>query len=350
MKTRLLFLLISALLVTACSNNDHPIVTTFAGNGTLGFANGDAKSAAFSNPMGVAVDSSGNVYVADSRNNLIRKITPDGIVSTLAGSGKQGARDGRGAAASFFFPTALATDANGNVFVADTHNSLIRKITPEGTVTTFAGKPTKIINDIKDTAGMDHPSGIAVDKNGNVFVSDLNKDFIKKVTPTGKVSIIAGNGDRGKKDGKGALASFYLPTGLTLDDNGDLYVCDSYNNMIRKIRPDGSVITLAGRSKKGSKDGKDTTASFWHPNAVTVDKNGNLYVADMGNNEIRKITPGGVVTTFAGAKTHGAGNGRVTEATFYQPYGIATDKAGNIYVADYQNNLIRKISFQTSIF
>ncbi|HTD40675.1 MAG TPA: NHL repeat-containing protein [Mucilaginibacter sp.] len=345
MKTNVLFLFISAFLIVACNNDKHPIVTTIAGNGILGFADGDAKSASFSNPMGVAVDSSGNVYVADSRNNLIRKITPDGKVSTLAGSGKQGSADGKGTAASFFFPTALATDVIGNVFVADTHNSLIRKITPDGTVTTFAGKPTKLINDIKDTAGMDHPSGIAVDKSGNVFVSDLNKDFIKKITLTGKVSILAGNGERGKKDGKGSMASFYLPAGLTLDDKGNLYVCDSYNNMIRKITPDGMVLTIAGRSKKGSKDGKDTAASFWHPNAVTVDKAGNLYVADMGNNKIRKITPDGMVTTFAGSNIHGAGNGHVTETSFYQPYGIATDKAGNLYIADYQNNLIRKISF-----
>jgi sugar lactone lactonase YvrE len=343
MKICLPLLLFLAVLLTACNHNNRPVVTTLAGNGVLGFANGDAKSASFSNPMGVAVDSSGNVYVADSRNNLIRKVTPDGTVSTFAGSGKQGSADGKGVAASFFFPTALATDTEGNVYVADTHNSRIRKITPDGMVSTFAGKPTKLINDIKDTAGMDHPSGIAVDKNGNVFVSDLNKDFIKKVTPDGKVSIIAGNGDRGKKNGKGGAASFYLPVGLAVDGNDNLYVCDSYNNMIRKITPDGTVTTIAGRSKKGSKDGKDTTASFWHPNSLIVDKSGNVYVADMGNNKIRKITPDGIVTTFAGSDKHGAGNGGIKEASFYQPYGIASDKNGNLYVADYQNNLIRKI-------
>ena len=345
MKVSIPILLFSVVLFVACNLGRRPVVTTYAGNGVLGFANGDAKSASFSNPMGVAVDSSGNVYVADSRNNLIRKITPDGTVSTFAGSGKQGSADGKGTAASFFFPTALAADTKGNVYVADTHNSLIRKITPDGVVATFAGKPTKLINDVRDTAGMDHPSGIAVDKNGNVFVSDLNKDFIKKVTPRGKVTIIAGSGDRGKKDGKGGAASFFLPVGLAVDDNDNLYVCDSYNNMIRKITPGGIVTTVAGRSKKGSKDGKDTTASFWHPNSLTVDKNGNLYVADMGNNKIRKITPGGTVTTFAGSDQHGAGNGPIKEASFYQPYGIASDKDGNLFVADYQNNLIRKIAF-----
>ena len=345
MKASLLFLLISAFLIIACNNDKRPVVTTFAGNGTLGFANGDAKSASFSNPMGVAVDSSGNVYVADSRNNLIRKITPDGTVSSFAGSGKQGSADGKGANASFFFPTALATDVNGNVFVADTHNSLIRKITPDGTVTTFAGKPTKIINDIKDTAGMDHPSGIAVDKSGNVFVSDLNKDFIKKITPAGKVSIIAGNGGMGKKDGRGNEATFYLPAGIALDARDNLYVCDSYNNMIRKISPAGMVTTIAGRSKRGSRDGKDTTASFWHPNGIAVDKADNVYVADMGNNKIRKITPGGEVTTFAGSDMAGSANGQVHAALFYHPYGVVLDKAGNLYVADYQNNLVRKISF-----
>ena len=344
MKFSLSVLLFSTLLFIDCNYANRPVVTTYAGSGALGFANGDAKSASFSNPMGVAVDSSGNVYVADSRNNLIRKITPDGAVSTFAGSGKQGAEDGNSNAASFFFPTALATDMKGNVYVADTHNSRIRKITPDGTVSTFAGKPTKLINDIKDTAGMDHPSGIAVDKRGNVFISDLNKDLIKKITPSGKVSIIAGNGDRGKKDGKANSASFYLPVGLAVDGSGNLYVCDSYNNMIRKITPGGTVSTIAGRSKKGSKDGKDTTASFWHPNSLTIDKRGNVYVADMGNNKIRKITPNGTVTTLAGSDRHGAGNGPIKEASFYQPYGIASDKEGNLYVADYQNNLIRKIA------
>lgn len=343
MKISLRVLLFSAFLFAAC-NESSPVVTTYAGNGVLGFANGGARSASFSNPMGVTVDSSGNVYVADSRNNLIRKITPNGAVSTFAGSGKQGSADGKGIAASFFFPTALATDTKGNVYVADTQNSLIRKITPDGMVGTFAGKPTKLINDIRDTAGMDHPSGIAVDKSGNVFVSDLNKDLIKKITPNGKVTIVAGNGARGKTDGKASLASFYLPVGLALDGNDNLYVCDSYNNMIRKIAPDGTVTTIAGRSKKGSKDGKDTTASFWHPNSLTVDKNGNVYVADMGNNKIRKITPDGTVTTFTGSNKPGAVNGPLKAASFYQPYGIASDKDGDLYIADYQNNLIRKIS------
>lgn len=345
MRTSLLLLLIPAFLTISCNMDRRPAVTTVAGNGTLGFANGDAKSASFSNPMGVAVDSSGNVFVADSRNNLIRKITPDGTVSTLAGSGKQGAADGKGAAASFFFPTALATDVNGNLYVADTQNSRIRKITADGMVSTIAGKPTKLINDMKDTSGMDHPSGIAVDKKGNVFVSDLNKDLIKKITPSGKVSIIAGTGARGKKNGKADMASFYLPTGLAVDDKDNLYLCDSYNNMIRKISAGGIVTLIAGRSKKGSKDGKDTTASFWHPNSIAVDKAGNLYVADMDNNKIRKITPDGMVTTFAGTDSHGSANGYITQASFYQPYGITSDKAGNLYIADYQNNLIRKISF-----
>ena len=114
--------------------------------------------------------------------------------------------------------------------------------------------------------------------------------------------------------------------------------------MIRKIASDGTVTTIAGMSRKGSKDGKDTTASFWHPNSLTVDRNGNVYVADMGNNKIRKIAPDGTVTTFAGSDQHGAGNGSIKEASFYQPYGIAADKEGNLYVADYQNNLIRKIT------
>jgi len=322
------------------------MVSTFAGSGSPGAVNGKAEDASFSNLMDVAADSAGNIYVADSRNNLIRKVSADGSVTTLAGSGEQGSGDGKGPAASFFFPAALAADANGTVYVADTHNSMIRKISPDGTVTTIAGRLTPDVAKYRDTViKLDNPYGIAVDKAGNVFVADWERDMIKKISPDGKVTAFAGNSEKGAKDGQGSAATFFLPEGLALDAAGNLYVADCYNNMIRKITPEGLVSTFAGNTVKGSKDGKGKAASFSHPDGLAVDRAGNVYVADVGNNKIRKITPDGMVSTIAGDGTRGGVNGPGKTASFYRPFGITIDKAGNLYVADYQNNLIRKISF-----
>ena len=341
-----LILLLAGTVITACNNKKGTTVSTFAGNGRLGAENGAAEKASFSNLMDLAADSAGNIYVADSRNNLIRKVSPDGMVTTLAGSGKQGSEDGKGKSASFFFPAALTADARGVVYVADTHNSMIRKITPDGTVTTIAGRITPEIAKYRDTViKLDNPYGIAVDDKGNVFVADWERDMIKKISPDGKVTAFAGNGEKGAKDGQGSAATFYLPEGLAVDHAGNLYVADCYNNMIRKITPDGLVSTFAGHVLKGANDGKGKAASFSHPDGLAADTAGNVYVADVGNNKIRKITPAGVVTTIAGTGIRGGANGPGKTASFYRPFGVTVDKAGNIYIADYQNNLIRKISF-----
>ncbi len=335
------------LLFTACNNkNKYPAVTTFAGSGAMGSVNGKGTGASFANMMAVTADDSGNLYVADSHNNLIRKITADGIVITLAGSGLEGSVDGKADSATFFNPGGVAVDKKGNVYVADTHNSLIRKISADGFVSTFAGhRIYKSIPGTDSTIRFDNPSGIAVDTEGNLYVSDWANDLIRKISPTGVITNLAGNGDRGSKDGVGASASFYLPGGLTTDSAGNIFVADTYNNMIRKISPQGVVTTLAGNTHPGSANGKGTAASFAHPAGVAIDAEGNLFVADAGNNKIRKVSPDGMVTTLAGNGIRGATNGQDTTVSFNKPMGIATDKSGNIYVADYQNNLIRKISF-----
>jgi len=344
MNKNLLFLFSAVAFFMACNQNKNIEVTTYAGSGAIGANNGKAGDASFSNLMGLAIDSAGNIYVADSRNNLIRKVSADGEVTTLAGSGSQGAADGKGNAASFFFPAALAVDAHGVVYVADTHNSMIRKITPDGNVTTLAGRPdTGTMKHPGAITRFDNPSGIAVDKDGNVFVSDWDKDQIKKISPDGKVSVFAGTGDRGLKDGPADSASFYLPEGIALDQKGNLYVADTYNNRIRKITPGGMVSTLAGKTKKGSANGKGAAASFSHPDGVAVDRNGNVYVADVGNNKIRKITPDGTVSDYAGTGRRGSDNGQLNKASFYRPFGVIIDKGGSLYVADYQNNMVRRI-------
>ncbi len=345
---RNLLLLLALVVITACTKKSNsPQVTTFAGNGTMSFADGNATDASFSNLMGLAADSAGNIYVADSRNNRIRKISSDGTVTTIAGSGKDGSTDGKGASASFFFPVAVAAGANGNVYVADTHNSLIRKIAPDRMVTTLLGRNQPVKKDLSDSLQkLDNPYGIAVDKDGTIYFTDWAKDLVCKISPDGKLSEIAGDGSPGAEDGVGHSASFYLPEGIAVDEKGTLYVADCYNNMVRKISSNGTVTTLAGKAGKhntGSKDGKGAAASFNHPCGIAVDKKGNVYVADVGNNKIRKITPDGTVSTFAGTGKRGAANGDVKAASFNRPFGVAVDGAGNVYIADYQNNLVRKI-------
>jgi len=329
------------------TGKDYPIVYPFAGTGNMGSANGYRTKASFSNLMGVAADDQGNLYLADSRNNMIRKIDAKGMVTTLAGSGIAGSTDGKGDTASFFFPAAVAVDKQGFVYVADTHNNLIRKISPDGFVTTLAGRrlyPT-IPGVDKTEMRLDNPDGIAVDRSGNIYVSDWANDVIRKISSDGKIWHLIGNGERGAKDGPDSLSSFYLPGGITVDTAGNIYLADTYNNMIRKILPSGVVTTLAGKIRKGRDNGKGAEASFFHPAGITIDKQGNLFVADVGNNLIRKISPDGRVNVFAGSGKRGAVNGRDTVASFYRPYGVTTDNKGNLYVADYLNNQIRRISY-----
>jgi streptogramin lyase len=332
------------------------VVTTVAGTGTTyGDMNGVGSAARFKYPTGVAVDSAGNVYVADTYNNQIRKITPAGSVSTLAGSGTPGDIDGSGAAASFYYPRGIAVDANGNVYVTEfllqpfgpAVANNIRKITPAGVVSIFAGGPGNP-GDVDGTgtaAGFALPSAVAVDSAGNVYVADTGNCQIRKITPAGVVSTLAGS-TAGHADGTGASASFNNPSGVAVDTSGNVYVADTSNNEIRKITPAGVVSTFAGSTTQGDADGTGASASFNGPSGVAVDSAGNVYVADSGNNEIRMITPDGVVRTLAGGSAPGNLNGIGAAASFQNPTGIAVDSAGNLYVADQANHVIRKITPQ----
>ena len=321
------------------------IVSTFAGSGTAGAINGTGMAASFNNPSGVAVDASGNVYVADLNNNKIRKITSTGIVSTFAGSGSAGAVDGTGATASFNSPNGLAVDASSNIYVTDFNNFKIRKITSTGIVSTFAGSGA--IGAIDGTAGVasfNYIFGATVDASSNVYIADAGNNKIRKITSTGVVSTFAGSNSIGAIDGTGVSASFKTPNGLAVDASGNIYVADQGNNKIRKITPTGLVSTFAGSGTLGAIDGTGTTASFNIPSGLAVDLSGNLYIADAGNNKIRKITPTGVVSTFAGSGSYGADNGTGIAASFNQPIGVAIDASGNVYIAEQGNHKIRKIT------
>jgi sugar lactone lactonase YvrE len=321
----------------------EPVVTTLAGSANPDFADGNGAEARFKNPSGVAVDESGHVYVGDVRNNRIRKISPGGIVSTIAGE-REGAADGVGTQASLKRPMGLAVDANGNIYVADAGNHLIRKITPAGVVTTLAGsgKPEFADGD-GVSASFSSPSWVALDKNVNLYVSDFNNNRIRKITPSGVVTTLAGSETAGYADGQGTAAQFKGPSGIAVDGIGNIYVGDRGNNRIRKISPSGVVTTLAGSETAGYADGQGKAAKFNNPTSLAVDGIGNLYVADNGNNRIRKITPSGTVTTLAGSGNTGAEDGYGTAASFKGPWGIAVDAIGTVYVADQQNHKIRKI-------
>lgn len=321
------------------------VVTTLAGSGVQGYQDGTGTAASFNLPAGVAVDGSGNSYVAEDGGNKIRKITPSGVVTTFAGSNAHGSADGTGTAASFFDPIGVAVDGAGNVYVADANNHKIRKITPGCVVTTFAGSGAQGSADGTATAAsFNSPFGVAVEGGGTVYVADTFNNKIRKITPGGVVTTLAGSGVPGNEDGTGTVASFTHPSSVAVDGSGNVYVADFGANKIRKITSGGVVTTFAGSGGQGSADGAGAAASFYFPSGVALDGGGNVYVADYYNNKIRKISPGGVVTTLAGSGAQGSADGTGTAATFDYPEAVALDSAGNVYVADRLNNKIRKIT------
>jgi sugar lactone lactonase YvrE len=336
-------------------------VTTLAGSDTYGSTDGTGTTARFLNPTGVAVDSSGNVYVADRNNNKIRKIDSSGVVSTLAGSGysgnndgissvfalssvtgltmdssetiyaisgrkivkaargftasilagsdTSGSVDGDGTAARFYSPKGIAIDSVGNLYVTD--STKVRKVTPSGTVTTFA-------------SGFSSLCGIAVDASGTVYVADDGARKILKVSATGSVSTLAGSGIYGSTDGTSSKASFNIPRGVAVDGAGNVYVTD--DDCIRKIDVSGTVITFAGSISTGSEDGVGTAASFTNPNGIIVDSSGNIFVQDYYGESLRMITPGGTVSTIC--------KYIVSDSYRYYPSTLFLSSSGILYAVD----------------
>jgi streptogramin lyase len=328
------------------------MVTTLAGKaGSAGSTDGTGVAARFDSPEGIACDDFANLYVADAHNCTIRQITPDGKVTTLAGKARaEGSADGRGAAARFFAPSGITRDIDGNLYVTDYLNSTIRKITLAGKVTTLAGKagtPGSI--DGKGAAArFTNPLGIIDDSAGNLYVTDDNANTIRKITPAGEVTTLAGKaGSAGSADGSGAAARFNDPAGMAIDAAGNLYVTDYLNDTIRKVTPAGEVTTLAGQAGlAGIADGMGAAARFAGPTGITRDSDGNLYVSDLDGQTIRKITPAGEVTTVAGqAGSAGSTDGRGAAARFNGPIVGARDAAGSLYISDYNNDTIRKITW-----
>ncbi len=324
--------------------------TTLAGSAAQGSANGATNLAQFQNPGGVAMDSSGNIFVADTGNDIIRKITPNGTVSTFAGSpGIVGSVDGN--SALFNAPQSVAVDSSGNVYVTDTGNFTIRKITSTGTVSTLAGLAGNAgsADGMGTNAAFYEPEGVTVDGSGNVFVADTWNHTIRRITPAGLVSTIAGSaGNFGGTNATGTNALFYEPQGVAVDSSDNVFVADTGNNVIREIAANGVVTTLAGSfGNFGYTNATSTNALFNSPRGISRDSSGNLYVADYLNNVIRKITSAGMVTTVAGSPgIMGSADGIGTNALFFGAQGVTVNPTNSnfIYVADTGNSTIRQLT------
>jgi sugar lactone lactonase YvrE len=325
------------------------VVSTLAGTaGSSGSAVGAGSAARFNSPADVAVDSSGSVYAADTDNDTVRMITPAGVVTTLAGqAGVSGSNDGSGSAL-FNHPAGIAVDGAGNAYVADTNNNTIRKLViASGAVTTLAGQPgiAGSADGSGTAASFNGPSGIAVDTALNLYVADTLNHTIRKITTAGVVTTIAGAaGLSGTVDATGSAARFHGPQGLVLDASGNLFIADTNNNAIRKlVASTGVVTTVTGLTGSiGSADGPSSQAQFHFPSGIGIDAAGNLYVADTDNQTLRKIALSGAVSTLAGlAGTSGSADGTGTAARFDFPTGVALNNAGNVYLADTNNHTIR---------
>lgn len=356
-KIQYTFTIFLLAFIVISGHSQSPSIVTVAGiPDSTGLDNGDRFESTFSRPHGIALDeNSGNIYIADRLNNVIRKMTPEGIVSTFAGSGNPGMIDGVGSQAAFNDPWDVEVDSKGNIYVADRLNNAIRKITPAGIVTTFAGTGAIGSDDapVAISASFYQPSGVAIDKDDNLYVADHLNHLIRKITPDGVVTTLAGSRDgdisvnnNGKDDGLGNAAKFYRPYGIEVAHDGNLYIADEWNHLIRKMTPEGLVTTIAGTGELGSTNGNALEATFNFPWDAVVDNDDNIYVADGLNHTIRRITPEGIVSTYAGvAKAEGSRDGEGALARFNAASGLTYDSDEDaFYVADGQNELIRKIN------
>ena len=310
-------------------------LTLLAGDGVAGFRNGPAAQARFADPYGVAVSASGRVYVADAGdNNRIRVIAPDGIVSTLAGS-DEGFADGAGSAARFNTPSGLALDTAGNLYVADTGNHAIRKLTPQGVVSTIAGNGIAGFRDGPAAqAQFNGPVGVAVDKQGQVYVADTYNDRIRLIGTDGMVSTLAGGGQPGFLDGQAADARFDTPCALAVDAQGNVWIADLRNHAIRKLAPDGTVSTLASTLPE------DTEALLRRPLSIAVTHDGFLYVGESAHGRILQFSPDGQMTALTGASA--------LSERLLRPSGLAVDAAGAVYAVDAQSARVHRIVAQTA--
>jgi len=323
------------------------LVNTYAGNGNAGFVDGPAMSAEFNGASRMDMNSSGEIFIADFTNHSIRKINTKFEVSTYSGDGSPGFVNGAVSGAKFNQPLGVAIDNEGNMYIADAGNHVIRKISTSNVVSTYAGNGQAGFADgAANVAAFNGPTDVAVDADGNVYVTDLNNHAIRKIDTNGNVSTLAGNGTAGFTDSKGSAARFYFPSGLGIDNQNNVVVADLANHAIRKVDAGGNVTTIAGNGTAGSADGSLAAARFKLPYDVDLDASGNMYIADSKNHKIRIITISNRVETLAGSGTEGFLDGLAGDAMFNDPTGIKVIHSELIYIGDTENNRIRVITFE----
>lgn len=324
------------------------VVSTYAG-GQAGNNDGTGTNAQFQYPVGICSDPNGNLYVTDRDNYSIRKIGPGGVVTTIAGSGVKGYKDGRADTAQFDSPMDIARDAQGDLYITDLGNYEIRRLTTGGIVSAIAGtiQAQGYADGTGSAAQFQDVMGICTNPGGTFYITDFGSAVVRSMTAAGSVGTLAGFPyAQGSQDGTGQSARFTYPYGVCADKTGDLFVTDYGANKILKITSSGVVTTYAGNGTKGNADGTGTSATFSAPTGVCVDTLGNLYVVDYSNFLIRRINAAGVVTTIAGTGKHGNADGVGTAASFGILGFICMDAQGNLYIADTDNHSIRKISIQ----
>ena len=336
------------------------IITVFAGRVTAGYSGdgGLATDALFSTPIGIAVDTTGNLFIADFHNNRIRKVATDDIISTVAGDGSTTYSGDGGSAvyALFYGPGSVAVDAAGNLLIADTGNNRIRKVGPNGIIATVVGIGSYGFSGdggAATNASLSSPVGLAFDAGGNLYFSDLYNGRVRKMGTNGIITTVAGNGGAAHTGdgGRATSASFNNPSAVAMDDAGNVYVADEFNNCIRKVGTNGIISTVAGDGSMAfsGDGGAATNASLYYPNGVGVDTAGDLYIADSYNNRIRKVGTNGIISTVAGIGPSGGfgwysgDGGAATNAELSYPSAVKVDTVGNIYIIDRANNRTRKV-------
>ncbi|QMW00872.1 NHL repeat-containing protein [Spirosoma foliorum] len=338
------------------------IITTVAGNGYISFSGdgGLATSASLYNPFGVTTDSSDNLYITDLFNRRIRKVSPDGIITTVAGNGNAGFSGDGGLATATTLNGVynMIVDAAGNLYMADSFNHRVRKVSSSGIITTIAGNGSAGFsgdNGPAILASLNKPADVAMDRSGNLYIAELDNHRIRKIDSNGIITTVAGNGNT-SFSGDGGLATaagLNSPAKIIVDRNNNLYMADQYDHRIRKVSPDGIITTIAGNGNAGFSGDGDlaTAASLNSPTGMALDNGNNLYVADLLNHRIRKVSSGGIITTVVGSDSVGTrgDGGLATAASLVYPSGVALDRRGNFYIADEGGNGSYRIRKVTSL-